>query len=294
MNHVARSESVRPCVVGSHRIGALDGPLVILAGTCVIESRDHALSIAKRLYNIGRRVGLPIVFKASYDKANRTSLSSYRGPGLTEGLATLAEIKSATGMSILTDVHEPSHCEPAAAVADMLQIPAFLCRQTDLLLAAAATGRAVNVKKGQFLAPEDMGNIVDKLEAGGCKNILLTERGSSFGYHRLINDMHGLATMRAKGVPVCFDATHSVQLPGGLGTATGGRREAIPVLARAATAVGIDALFLETHDFPELALSDGPNAIPIDDVEPLLERIKSIDELVRRPLGSIDTIHTRS
>ena len=237
-------------------------PLLLIAGPCVIESEQATLAAARRVLEISQRHGLPAVFKCSFDKANRTSAKSFRGPGLSEGLRILARVKRETGLLILTDVHEQTQCGPAAEVVDVLQIPAFLCRQTDLLFAAGATGRAVAVKKGQFLAPEEMRNAVQKLAEAGCRDVLLTERGSSFGYHNLVVDMRGLLTMRSYA-PVCFDATHAVQRPGGGagGETTGGDRTLAPPLARAAAAVGIDALFCEVHEDPDRALSDGPNSL---------------------------------
>jgi 2-dehydro-3-deoxyphosphooctonate aldolase (KDO 8-P synthase) len=235
-------------------------PLLLIAGPCVIEGEAQTLAAARKVADVAQRHGLPAVFKCSFDKANRTSGKSFRGPGLTEGLRVLARVKQETGLPVLTDVHEVAQCAPAAEVADVLQIPAFLCRQTDLLLAAGGTGRAVNVKKGQFLAPADMGNAVAKLLEAGCRDVLLTERGATFGYHDLVVDFRGLIAMR-KFAPVCFDATHSVQKPGGQGDRTGGDRTLAPPLARAAAAVGIDALFCEVHEDPDRALSDGPNSL---------------------------------
>ena len=239
------------------------GQLLLIAGPCVIEGEDFALRHARRIADLSQKHGVAALFKCSYDKANRTSGKSFRGPGLHEGLRVLARVKKETGLPVLTDVHEATHCAPAAEVVDVLQIPAFLCRQTDLLLAAGETGRAVNVKKGQFLAPEDMENVVAKLGEVGCKDVLLTERGSSFGYHNLVVDMRGLVTMR-RFAPVCFDATHSVQRPGSQGNATGGDRTLAPPLARAAAAVGIDALFCEVHEDPDRARSDGPNSLTFE------------------------------
>ncbi len=262
-----------------------DGPLLVIAGTCVIESRESALAHARALAEIAREAGLPLVFKASFDKANRTSIDSFRGPGLAAGLEILAEVKETTGLPVLSDVHEPGHCGPAADVLDVVQVPAFLCRQTDLLLAAAATGRPVNVKKGQFLAPEDTAPIVEKLRRGGARGILLTERGTTFGYHDLVVDLRGIPRMRSLGVPVVFDATHSVQRPGGLGTATGGRPEFIPVLARAAVAAGADAVFLEVHEDPSRALSDGPNSLPLARVPSLLAELRDLHRFVREHRG---------
>ena len=234
--------------------------LLLIAGPCVIEGEEFTLRHARRVAEIAQKHGVQAVFKCSFDKANRTSGSSFRGPGLKDGLRILARVKKEVGLPVLTDVHETSQCAPAAEVVDVLQIPAFLCRQTDLLLEAGRTGRAVNVKKGQLLAPEDMKNVVDKLREAGCREVLLTERGASFGYHNLVVDMRALVTMR-RFAPVCFDATHSVQRPGSQGTSTGGDRALAPVLARAAAAVGIDALFCEVHEDPDHALSDGPNSL---------------------------------
>ena len=257
------------------------GPLLVIAGTCVIESRESALAHARALAEIAREVGLPLVFKASFDKANRTSIDSFRGPGLAAGLEVLAEVREATGLPVLSDVHEPDQCGPAGDVLDVVQVPAFLCRQTDLLLAAATTGKPVNVKKGQFLAPEDTAPIVEKLRRGGARGILLTERGTTFGYHDLVVDFRGIPRMRSLGVPVVFDATHSVQRPGGLGSATGGQPEFIPVLARAAVAAGADAVFLEVHEDPSRALSDGPNSLPLARVPALLAELRDLHRFVR-------------
>ena len=236
------------------------GQFTLIAGPCVIEGEEFTLRHARKIAEIASRHGVPVVFKCSFDKANRTSGKSFRGPGLHEGLKVLAKVKAETGLPVLTDVHAEEQCAPAAEVVDVLQIPAFLSRQTDLLLAAGRTGRAVNVKKGQFLAPEDMKNVVAKLAEVGCRDVLLTERGASFGYNNLVVDMRGLVTMR-QFAPVCFDATHSVQRPGSQGNATGGDRTLAPPLARAAAAVGIDALFCEVHEDPDKALSDGPNSL---------------------------------
>jgi 2-dehydro-3-deoxyphosphooctonate aldolase (KDO 8-P synthase) len=236
------------------------GQLLLIAGPCVIEGEEFTLRHARKVAEVAQKHGVPAVFKSSFDKANRTSVRSFRGPGLQEGLRILARVKKEIGLPVLTDVHETGQCAPAAEVVDVLQIPAFLCRQTDLLLAAGQTGRAVNVKKGQFLAPEDMKNVVDKLREAGCRDVLLTERGASFGYHDLVVDMRALVTLR-QFAPVCFDATHSVQRPGSQGISTGGDRMLAPVLARAAAAVGIDALFCEVHEDPDRALSDGPNSL---------------------------------
>ncbi len=258
-----------------------DGPLLVIAGTCVIESRESALDHAAALAAIARDCGLPLVFKASYDKANRTALAAFRGPGADEGLRILAEVRATTGLPVLSDVHGPDQCEAAGRVLDVLQVPAFLCRQTDLLLAAARTGRVVNVKKGQFLSPWDARHIVDKLRGSGAAGVLLTERGASFGYNNLVVDMRSIPVMRALGVPVVFDATHSVQRPGGLGAASGGDPEFIPVLARAAVAAGADAVFFEVHGNPAEALSDGPNALRLDLLPGLLRELAALHRVVR-------------
>jgi len=262
-------------MIGFSQFGA-NQPLVLIAGPCVIESEDHVHRMARAIGDIAG----PFVFKASFDKANRTSLSGYRGPGLREGLRILAGVRQA-GYSILTDIHEPAHAAQAAEVADILQIPAFLCRQTDLLLEAGRTGRIVNIKKGQFLAPQDMARAAEKVASTGNTQVLLTERGSSFGYHNLVVDMRGLHIMRGLGWPVIFDATHSVQLPGGTGAASGGQPQFIEPLARAAVAVGIDGLFVEVHDAPERAPSDGPNALRLDMLPEFLRRVRALDALVK-------------
>jgi 2-dehydro-3-deoxyphosphooctonate aldolase (KDO 8-P synthase) len=251
-------------------------PLTLIGGPCVIESEDFTLKMAAQIRAICDRLQVPFIFKSSFDKANRTSTSSFRGQSLEAGLRTLQRVKQEIGVPVLTDIHEREQAQPVAEVVDVLQIPAFLCRQTDLLLAAAATGRAINVKKGQFLAPWDMKNVVKKLEAGGAQNILLTERGSSFGYNTLVVDFRALPQMRELGYPVVFDATHSVQMPGGQGETSGGQRQFVPYLARAATAIGIDALFMEIHENPDAALSDGPNMVPLDQLEGLLKQILRI------------------
>jgi 2-dehydro-3-deoxyphosphooctonate aldolase (KDO 8-P synthase) len=251
-------------------------PLFVISGPCVLESREHALATASRLREIGEEVGLPLIFKSSYDKANRSAGSSYRGPGLEQGLEILAEVRQRTSLPVLTDVHSPAEAEAAGRVVDVVQVPAFLCRQTDLLLAAAATGKAVNVKKGQFMAPWDMKNVVEKLRSAGGSRMMLTERGSSFGYNNLVVDMKSLQVMRGLGCPVVFDATHSAQLPGGLGSASGGQREFIPLLARAATGAGVDGLFFEVHEDPDRALSDGPNSLRLDGFPALLRQLKAI------------------
>jgi len=268
-----------PAVVGAYACGRRQ-PLLVVAGPCVLESEQLALEIAERLAGICSRLEVSLVFKASFDKANRTSLAAYRGPGLDAGLSTLGAVKQATGVPVTTDIHEPAQAAAAAEVCELLQIPAFLARQTDLLLAAARTGRAVNVKKGQFLAPSDMRHVVDKLAGGGCENILLTERGTFFGYGRLVNDMTAIPQMRQLGVPVVFDATHSVQQPGGLGTRTGGNRAMVEPLARAAAAVGIDGLFFETHPDPDQSPSDGPNMVPLDGAEQLILQVLQIRDMV--------------
>ena len=255
-------------------------PLVVIAGPCVVESKDLAHEVAARMKEICGRLGVQYVFKASYDKANRTSLSGYRGPGRDGGLAILSEIGRQLNLPVLTDIHESGDAAIAAEHVDVLQIPAFLCRQTDLLLAAAATGKAINVKKGQFLAPWDMKNVVEKLRSGGAANVLLTERGTSFGYNTLVVDYRGLPQLRASGAPVIFDVTHSVQQPGGQGTSSGGQREYAGALARAAVAVGVDGLFLETHPDPDKAPSDGPNMIPLHRMEALLEQLVLIRKAV--------------
>lgn len=271
--------SVKVFSVGNATFG--DGRLTIIAGPCVIESPEHALMMARECSQRARAAGLDYVFKSSFDKANRSSIHSFRGLGMQAGLEVLQRVKEELGVPVLTDVHDVSQVEQVAAVADVLQIPAFLCRQTDLIVAAAKSGRAVNVKKGQFLAPQDARNIVDKAREAGCEKFLLTERGASFGYNNLVVDMRSLPIMRGFGVPVVFDVTHSLQLPGGLGHATGGQSEYIEPLARAGVACGVDAVFMEVHDRPEKALSDGPNALPLQRLEPLLFMIRDIHELVR-------------
>jgi 2-dehydro-3-deoxyphosphooctonate aldolase (KDO 8-P synthase) len=266
-----------PALVGPYRCGPGE-PLLVIAGPCVIETEELSLRIAARLAEIADRLPVQIVFKASYDKANRTSAASFRGPGVEEGLDVLQRVGRATGLPVTTDVHLPAEATAAGSVCDLLQIPAFLCRQTDLLLAAAASGKAVNVKKGQFLAPGDMKHPVAKLLTGGCRDILLCERGTFFGYGRLVNDFTGLPVMRSLGTPVIFDATHSVQRPASLGESTGGDRSLVEPLARAAAAVGIDGLFLETHPDPDASPSDGPNMVPLDDLAGVLERVLLVHE----------------
>ncbi len=256
-------------------------PLSLIAGPCQIESRDHAFECAAALREIARRLGIGFVFKSSYDKANRTSRAGPRGVGLHQAIEIFAGIRDALGVPVLTDVHERAHCAPVAEVVDVLQIPAFLCRQTDLLVAAAETGRVVNVKKGQFLAPWDMGNVLDKVTGAGNPNVLATERGTSFGYNTLVSDFRGLPVMAGFGAPVVFDATHSVQQPGGQGSRSGGQREFVPVLARAAVAVGVAGVFIETHPDPDHAPSDGPNMIALRDFEPLVSGLMRFDRLAK-------------
>ncbi|MFC0242911.1 3-deoxy-8-phosphooctulonate synthase [Rhodopseudomonas telluris] len=261
-------------------------PLSVIAGPCQLESRAHALEVAGALKEIADRLGIGLVYKTSFDKANRTSAASARGIGLDAALPIFAEIRESTGLPVLTDVHENEHCARAAEAVDILQIPAFLCRQTDLLLAAAATGKVVNVKKGQFLAPWDMGNVVAKITHAGNPKVLVTERGASFGYNTLVSDMRALPIMaKTTGAPVIFDATHSVQQPGGKGTSSGGEREYVPVLARAAVAVGVAGVFIETHPDPDHAPSDGPNMVPLRDFEGLLRTLMEFDALAKRRPG---------
>jgi 2-dehydro-3-deoxyphosphooctonate aldolase (KDO 8-P synthase) len=257
-------------------------PLAVIAGPCQLESRAHGLEVASALKEIAARLGIGLVYKTSFDKANRTSASGARGMGLDKALPIFAEIRSTLGLPVLTDVHEVEHCARVAEVVDVLQIPAFLCRQTDLLLAAAATGKVVNVKKGQFLAPWDMANVVAKVTGGGNPNVMVTERGASFGYNTLVSDMRALPILaRSTGAPVIFDATHSVQQPGGKGTSSGGEREFVPVLARAAVAVGVAGVFIETHPDPDNAPSDGPNMVPLKDFEALVKNLMAFDALAK-------------
>lgn len=255
------------------------GSLVLIAGPCVIESRDHTLFMAESIGRITKKIGMPLIFKASFDKANRSSVDSYRGPGLEKGLVILAEVKRDLGMPVVSDIHDQSQAVPAAQVLDMLQIPAFLCRQTDLLLAAGRTGRPVNIKKGQFMAPWDMANAVAKVKSAGNSAVALTERGTMLGYNNLVCDLRGLAFMRSLGAPVILDVTHSLQLPGGKGTSSGGDSRLIPALARAGVAFGIDGVFLEVHDDPVNALSDGPNSLRLDLLEGLLTQLMKIHEV---------------
>jgi len=273
--------TTREISLDSYRLGG-GNPLFLIAGPCVIESEAHARMMAERVAKIAADAGVPYIFKASYDKANRSSVKSYRGPGLVEGLRILGKIKADLHLPILTDIHDASQAAPASEVADILQIPAFLSRQTDLLIAAAKTGRIINVKKAQFLSPWDMGNVAEKITAAGNSKILLTERGASFGYNNLVVDMRAFPVLQKLGYPVVFDVTHSVQLPGGQGHASGGQPEFIEPLARAGVAAGVDGIFLETHDNPAVALSDGPNALPLTQLPQLLARLKELSTLVRR------------
>ena len=271
----------RHVTIGDLELGN-DRPFVLIAGPCQLESREHALEMSHALTEITGKLGIGLIYKTSFDKANRTSLSGKRGIGLAKGLPIMAEVRETYGCPVLTDVHEPDHCAPAAAAVDVLQIPAFLCRQTDLLVAAAKTGRAINVKKGQFLAPWDMKNVVAKLRDSGNEGIMVTERGASFGYNTLVTDMRALPIMAAQtGCPVVFDATHSVQQPGGQGTSSGGQREFVPVLARAALAIGVAAVFMETHQDPDKAPSDGPNMVPLKEMAALAETLKAFDRLAK-------------
>lgn len=271
---------VKELTIGDVKMGG-NRPLVLIAGPCVIENESATLKHAERLMTICNAVSMPLIFKASYDKANRTSVSAFRGPGLYGGLKILAKVKESLGVPVLSDIHSIDQVEPAAEVLDVLQIPAFLCRQTDLVVAAAKTGRVINIKKGQFLAPWDMKNVVSKAVSTGNDRIVLTERGASFGYNNLVTDMRSLPIMRAFGYPVIFDATHSVQLPGGQGTSSGGQREFVEYLSRAAVATGIDGIFMEVHEEPDRALCDGPNSIKLDELPVLLKKLKAIDAIVR-------------
>ncbi|MCG5243184.1 3-deoxy-8-phosphooctulonate synthase [Azospirillum doebereinerae] len=260
---------------------ANDRPFVLLAGPCQMESRDHALETASALSEITRALGIGLIYKSSFDKANRTSITTARGLGMDKALPIFSEIRETFGCPVITDVHDAAQCAPVAEAVDVLQIPAFLCRQTDLLIAAAETGRAVNVKKGQFLAPWDMKNVAAKLVASGNERVMLCERGASFGYNTLVSDMRSLPIMAETGFPVVFDATHSVQQPGGQGTTSGGQREFVPVLARAAIAVGVAAVFMETHENPDCAPSDGPNMVPLKEMPALLARLQAFDRLAK-------------
>jgi len=270
--------------IGEIMVGG-GAPLVLIAGPCVIEGEEFTLSLAKDLLEISRNIPIPLIFKASYDKANRTSISSNRGPGLVEGLRILQRVKEEVGLPILSDVHSVSEVRRAAEVLDVIQIPAFLCRQTDLLVEAGRTGRPINVKKGQFLAPWDMVHVVEKITSTGNEQILLTERGTSFGYNNLVSDIKALPIMQRLGYPVIYDATHSVQLPGGAGKASGGNREFIPHLARAAVGAGVDGVFLEVHPNPDQALSDGANSLKLDALSPLLRQLGAIDRIVKEDRG---------
>ncbi len=268
------------------KVGALeianDKPFVLVAGPCAMESRDHAFFMAEALTTLCAALGIGFIYKTSFDKGNRTSIDAPRGIGMDAALEVFADLKAQFGCPVLTDVHDAGQCAPVAEVVDVLQIPAFLCRQTDLLVAAAQTGRAVNVKKGQFLAPWDMKNVAKKLASSGNENIILCERGASFGYNTLVSDMRSLPIMAETGYPVMFDATHSVQQPGGQGTSSGGQREFVPTLARAAVAVGVAAVFIETHQAPDTAPSDGPNMVPLNDMRALLTRLKAFDALAKQ------------
>src|SRR6185503_1681243 len=277
--------AVQPVEIGSYRVGG-GSPLLWICGPCVIEGRDFTLRVAERLRTIAGELGLQLVFKASFDKANRTSGKSFRGPGLQEGLKTLDAVRKATGLPVTTDIHECHQAAAVAQVCDILQVPAFLARQTDLLEACGRTGKVVNVKKGQFMAPWDMKNVVAKLSEFGSRNVLLTERGTTFGYGLLVNDMRAVPWMQETGAPVIFDATHSVQKPGGLGDRTGGDRDMVPVLARAAVAAGCDGVFLETHPDPDNAPSDGPNMIPLGQLPDLIRLCQRIREAVTQPKPS--------
>ncbi|MCM2359545.1 MAG: 3-deoxy-8-phosphooctulonate synthase [Geobacteraceae bacterium] len=271
---------VKEIIIGNVKIGG-DRPLVLIAGPCVMESEAATLHCAERLMTIANGVSVPLIFKASYDKANRTSVTAFRGPGIKEGLRILAKVKEALEVPVLSDIHSIEQVAPAAEVLDVLQIPAFLCRQTDLVVAAAKSGRVINIKKGQFLAPWDMENVVGKALSAGNDRIILTERGVSFGYNNLVSDMRSLPIMRKTGFPVVFDATHSVQLPGGQGGSSGGQREFVEYLGRAAVATGIDGIFMEVHENPDKALCDGPNSIRLDDLPALLKKLKAIDAIVK-------------
>ncbi|WP_405220072.1 3-deoxy-8-phosphooctulonate synthase [Lentisalinibacter sediminis] len=266
----------------AHFEAGLDRPLFLIAGTCVVESEQLAIDTAGRLKEITDGLGMPFIYKSSFDKANRSSAGSFRGPGMEEGLRVLSEVQRQVGVPVLTDVHEDTPLDEAAAVADVLQTPAFLCRQTNFILRVSSQGRPVNIKKGQFLSPWEMGNVVDKARSTGNEQILVCERGFTFGYNNLVSDMRSLAVMRETGCPVVFDATHSVQLPGGKGSASGGQREFVPVLARAAVAAGVAGVFMETHPDPERALSDGPNAWPLERMEALLEVLQALDGTVKK------------
>jgi 2-dehydro-3-deoxyphosphooctonate aldolase (KDO 8-P synthase) len=273
---------VKPFKIRDVEAGA--GQLFLIAGPCIVESESHAIKMAEAISAIANRTGFPYIFKASYDKANRTSASAYRGPGIDEALRVLGRVRNDLGLPVLTDVHDPSQVRAASEVADVLQIPAFLSRQTDLIVEAARSGRVVNIKKGQFLAPHDMKNVIEKAASEENERILVTERGTSFGYNNLVVDFRGFPIMRSFGYPVVYDVTHSLQRPGGLGTASGGESQFIEYMARAGVACGVDGIFMEVHDNPEAALSDGPNSLPLGRLAPLLEKLKAIHELVRDDL----------
>jgi 2-dehydro-3-deoxyphosphooctonate aldolase (KDO 8-P synthase) len=273
-----------PVAVKSFKVGSVEaggGELFLIAGPCVVESEAHALKMAHAIRSITDRLGIPYIFKASYDKANRTSMNAYRGPGIDEALRVLGRIRNDAGVPVLTDVHEVSQVRAAAEAVDVLQIPAFLCRQTDLIVEVARSGRVINIKKGQFLAPNDMKNAIEKATSQGNERVMLTERGTTFGYNNLVVDFRGLPIMRGFGYPVVYDVTHSLQRPGGLGASTGGDSQFIEYMARAGVACGVDGVFMEVHDNPSAAFSDGPNSLPLERLEPLLERLKAIHELVR-------------
>ena len=274
--------AMKPFKVGNVEVGGAD--LFLIAGPCLVESESHALKMAEAMRVITDRLAVPFIFKSSYDKANRTSITAHRGLGIEEGLRILGRVRSDVGLTVLTDVHEVSQVQAAAEVADVLQIPAFLSRQTDLIVEVAKSGRAVNIKKGQFLAPHDMKNAIEKATSQDNKRVMVTERGTSFGYNNLVVDFRGLPIMREFGYPVVYDVTHSLQRPGGLGTSTGGDSQFIEYMARAGVACGVDGVFMEVHDNPAAALSDGPNSLPLDRLEPLLEKLKAIQELVRDEL----------
>jgi len=279
---VSSDIKVREIKIGNVAIGG-SNPLLLIAGPCVIENEEATLRVAEKLIGITSKVGMQLVFKASYDKANRTSVTSFRGPGMIGGLRILAKVKETFGLPLLSDIHGIDQIDEAAAVLDILQIPAFLCRQTDLVVAAAKSGKVLNIKKGQFLAPWDMGNVVGKAVDSGNNNLILTERGVSFGYNNLVSDMRSLPIMRRLGYPVVFDATHSVQLPGGQGGSSGGQREFVEYLGRAAVATGIDGIFMEVHEDPDKALCDGPNSVKLDDLAGLLKKLMAIDAIVKQP-----------
>lgn len=271
---------VKEITIGDVKIGG-NRPLVLVAGPCVIENETETLHTAERLMTIAYGLSIPLIFKASYDKANRTSVTAFRGPGLKEGLKILDKVRQSLGVPVLSDIHSIEQVAPAAEVLDIIQIPAFLCRQTDLVVAVARSGRVVNVKKGQFLAPWDMENVVEKAHTAGNDKVILTERGASFGYNNLVSDMRSIPIMRKTGCPVIFDATHSVQLPGGQGGSSGGQREFVEYLSRAAVATGLDGIFMEVHDDPDKALCDGPNSVKLDDLPALLKKLKAIDAIVK-------------